>query len=105
MEVSDQLHGPVVLPQGDRAVNTHWVVRWVGTRTGMDDVKKRRSLTLPGLELRCLGRLARCPCYTDYTIPAPKGENIIPNYDTIAFLHLRYTDRTIHRSGRYINHN
>jgi hypothetical protein len=30
-----------------------------GPRTGLDDVKKRKFLTLPGLELRPLGRPAR----------------------------------------------
>jgi hypothetical protein len=31
----------------------------VGPRAGLDDVEKRKSLTLPGLELRPLGREAR----------------------------------------------
>jgi hypothetical protein len=31
----------------------------------VDDLEKRKFLTLPGLELRPLGR------YTDYVIPAP----------------------------------
>jgi hypothetical protein len=31
----------------------------VGPRTGLDDVKSRKFLTLPGLELRPLGRRAR----------------------------------------------
>jgi hypothetical protein len=32
---------------------------WVGPRTGLDDVEKRKFLILPGLELRPLGRPAR----------------------------------------------
>jgi hypothetical protein len=31
----------------------------VGSRTGMDDLKKRKFLNLPGLELRPFGRPAR----------------------------------------------
>jgi hypothetical protein len=31
----------------------------VDLRAGLDDVEKRKFLTLPGLELRLLGRLAR----------------------------------------------
>jgi hypothetical protein len=31
----------------------------VGPRAGVDDVEKRKFLTLPGLELRPIGRLAR----------------------------------------------
>jgi hypothetical protein len=38
---------------------THWTVGWVGPRAGLDDVENRKFLTLPGLELRLLGRPAR----------------------------------------------
>jgi hypothetical protein len=38
---------------------THWIGGWVGPRAGLDDLKKRKFLTLPGLELRPLGRPAR----------------------------------------------
>jgi hypothetical protein len=31
----------------------------VGPRTGLDDVERRKTLSLPGLELRPLGRWAR----------------------------------------------
>jgi hypothetical protein len=48
----------------ERAPGTHWIRGWVGPRAGLDDVKKRKFLTLPGLELRPLCR------YTDYATPA-----------------------------------
>jgi hypothetical protein len=32
---------------------------WVGLRTGLGDIKERKFLTLPELELRPLGRSAR----------------------------------------------
>jgi hypothetical protein len=43
----------------ERAPGTHGIEGWVGPRTGQDDVKKRKFLTLPGLELRFLGRPGR----------------------------------------------
>jgi hypothetical protein len=39
--------------------DTHWIGRWVGPRVGLDDMEKYKFLTLPGLELRPLGRPAR----------------------------------------------
>jgi hypothetical protein len=39
---------------GERAPGSHWIGGWVGPRTGLDDVEKRKFLTLPGLELRPL---------------------------------------------------
>jgi hypothetical protein len=44
---------------GERAHGTHWIGGWVDPRTGLDDVEKRKFLTLLGLELRPLGRPAR----------------------------------------------
>jgi hypothetical protein len=40
--------------QGKKA-GTHWIGGWVNPRAGLDDVEKRKFLTLPGLELRPLG--------------------------------------------------
>jgi hypothetical protein len=44
---------------GERAPDTHWIGGWVDPRVGLDDVEKRKFLTIPGLELRPLGRPAR----------------------------------------------
>jgi hypothetical protein len=41
---------PLINPQGT-ATGTHWVGGWVGPRTGLDDVEKRKFLTLLGHEL------------------------------------------------------
>jgi hypothetical protein len=38
--------------RGERAHGTHWIAGWVEPRTGLDDVEKRKFLTVPGLELR-----------------------------------------------------
>jgi hypothetical protein len=35
----------------ERASSTHWIGGCVGPRTGLDDVEKRKILTLPELEL------------------------------------------------------
>jgi hypothetical protein len=40
----------------ERARSTHWVGGWVGPRSDLDDVERKNSLPLPGLELRPLGR-------------------------------------------------
>jgi hypothetical protein len=42
----------------EKAPGTHWIRGWVGPRYGLDEMEKRKFLTLPGLELRPLGRLA-----------------------------------------------
>jgi hypothetical protein len=42
---------------GERAHGTHWIGGWEDPSTGLDDVQKRKFLTLTGLELRPLG----CP--------------------------------------------
>jgi hypothetical protein len=43
----------------ERAPGTHWIRGWVDLRAGLDNLEKRKFLTLPGLELRPLGRPAR----------------------------------------------
>jgi hypothetical protein len=44
---------------GERAPGTHYIRGWMDPRTGMDNVEKRKFLTLPGIELRPLGRPTR----------------------------------------------
>jgi hypothetical protein len=44
---------------GERTPSTHWIGGWMGPRTGLDDLEKRKFLPTPGLELRPLGRPAR----------------------------------------------
>jgi hypothetical protein len=41
---------------GGRAPGTHWIGSWVDPRAGLDDLEKRKLLTLPGFKLRPLGR-------------------------------------------------
>jgi hypothetical protein len=44
---------------GQRAPGTHWIRGWLDLTAGLDDVEKRKFLTLPCLELRPLARPAR----------------------------------------------
>jgi hypothetical protein len=59
MEVRSQLDVPAALPLEKEPPRTPWTGGWVSPRAGLDDVEKRKFLTLPGLELRSLGRPAR----------------------------------------------
>jgi hypothetical protein len=43
----------------DRAPDTHQIRGLVGPRAGLDDIEKRKFLTLLGLELQLLGLPAR----------------------------------------------
>jgi hypothetical protein len=36
---------------GERASGTHWIGGWRDPKAGLDDMEKRKFLTLPGLEL------------------------------------------------------
>jgi hypothetical protein len=47
------------LTPGEIAPGTHWIGGWVDLRAGLDDLEKRKFLTLPGLKLRPLGCPAR----------------------------------------------
>jgi hypothetical protein len=47
---------PISFTPGERAPGTHWIGGWVDPRARVDDVEKRKFLTLPGLEPRPLGR-------------------------------------------------
>jgi hypothetical protein len=60
--MSGQLHALTSLaPWKDLLPNIHWIGGWVGPRTSMDDVERRKILPMPGLELGHLGRSARKP--------------------------------------------
>jgi hypothetical protein len=67
----------------ETAPGTHWIGSWVGPRTGLDDVEKRKFPTLPGLELRTLGRQLLASRHTNYASPAP---NLTMIYRKIDFV-------------------
>jgi hypothetical protein len=41
---------------GGKSPSIHWIGGWMGSRTDLDDMEKRKFLPLPVLELRLLGR-------------------------------------------------
>jgi hypothetical protein len=45
---------PSHITHRERATGTHWTGGWVGPRARLDDVKNRKFLPSPGLELRPL---------------------------------------------------
>jgi hypothetical protein len=47
------LHPCRFVPE-ERATGTLWIRGWVDPTVGLDDVKKLKFLTLPGLDLRAL---------------------------------------------------
>jgi hypothetical protein len=53
---------------GEKAPGTHWIGGWVDPRADLDGLKKRKFLTLPGLELRPLSRSA---CQSLYRLRYP----------------------------------
>jgi hypothetical protein len=44
---------------GERAPGTHWIGSWIGPRTGLDNVERRKILPLPGLEPQPLDHPSR----------------------------------------------
>jgi hypothetical protein len=44
---------------GERAPGTHWIGGWLDFKASLDDLEKRKFLTLTGLELWTLGRPGR----------------------------------------------
>jgi hypothetical protein len=59
---------PGRLPPGERSFDTNWKGGWVGPRAGLNDVEKRKFLTLPGLELRPLCRPVAIPTALSWNI-------------------------------------
>jgi hypothetical protein len=78
--------GPLYPPPPPGA---HWIGGWVDLRAGLDDLEKGIFLTLPGLELRPLGRPASR--YTDYTIPAPHLQYDSTVFPASLFSHIYYS--------------
>jgi hypothetical protein len=50
---------PCCFTPRERTLGIHWIGGWVCPRAGLDDMEKRKCLTLSGLELRPLSRPAR----------------------------------------------
>jgi hypothetical protein len=86
----------------ERTLGTHWIWGCVDLSAGLNDVKKRKFLTLPGLQRRPLGR------YTNYDIPAPhwisnlqKLKNHTWNKKTFATIVLKTMECVLHDETPY----
>jgi hypothetical protein len=79
LEVSGQLHAPAALPTGERVCGIRWRGGWVGPRAGLDDMEKRKFLTLPGLELWPLSHPARSQLLYQLRYPGLGGGRFIHN--------------------------
>jgi hypothetical protein len=66
--------GPSRFSPGEGAPCTHRVGDWVGPRTGLEDVEKRKFLILPRLELRNLGRPAHSQSLYRLRYPGSSAE-------------------------------
>jgi hypothetical protein len=64
---------------GERAPGTHCIGGWVDPRASLNDVEKRKFLTLSELELRPLGRPARSQSL--YRLSYPGSLFISRNYN------------------------
>jgi hypothetical protein len=64
---------------GEKAPGTHWIGGWVDPRSGLDNVEKRKFLTIQGLELRPLGQPARSQSL--YRLSYPEVYSIKTNYN------------------------
>jgi hypothetical protein len=56
--------------RGKKATGTHWIGGWVDLRAGLDDVEKRKFLTLTGFQIYPSVVQPVVSRYTDYAIPA-----------------------------------
>jgi hypothetical protein len=57
---------------GHLTPGTHWIGGWVDSRAGLDDVEKRKFMTVPGLKLRHLCCPARSHSLYRLRYPAPE---------------------------------
>jgi hypothetical protein len=55
---------------------TYWVGGWMGSRTDMDNVERRKILPIAGLELQPLGRPARSQSL--YRLPVHDNTVLVP---------------------------
>jgi hypothetical protein len=62
---------PFCFTPGERATGTNWIGGWVDPRAGLDDMGKRKFITLPELELRPLGRPVRSQSLYRLRYPGP----------------------------------
>jgi hypothetical protein len=60
----------------------HWIAGWVDPRDGLEDMEKRKFFALSGLELRSLGRPARCQSLYRLSYPGTYSDYMASNVDS-----------------------
>jgi hypothetical protein len=65
---------------GERAPDIHWIGGWMDPRAGLYDMEKWKFLTLPGLELRCLGRPASSQSLYRVRYPGSHSSFVVMEY-------------------------
>jgi hypothetical protein len=70
MEVSGQLHAHAAFPPEETAPGLHWLWGWVGFRSGLDDVEKRKILHCRDSNSDPSAAQPVASRYTDCAIPA-----------------------------------
>jgi hypothetical protein len=71
--VNGQLHALAALPPGEGAPGTQWIGGWMDLTVGLNFMEKRKLLTLPGLEIRPLGRPTRSQSLYRLSYPGSPG--------------------------------
>jgi hypothetical protein len=79
LEVNGQLHAPTALLPGKSSPVTHWMRGWVDPRFDLEDVEKRKFLTLPGLDPSVVQPVPSQ--YADYAMNVPRIIFRIPMED------------------------
>jgi hypothetical protein len=69
LEIGGQLHTLAALPPGKQPPSTHWIGRWVGPRTGLDNLKKRKFCPYQDLNSNSSAIQPVTTHYTNCTIP------------------------------------
>jgi hypothetical protein len=57
---------------------THWIGGWVDPRASLEGLEKRKFFTLPGIELRTIGRTARSQSLCRLRYPGSSCTNAKP---------------------------
>jgi hypothetical protein len=81
----------------------HSIGGWVDHRASLDDVEKRKFLTLPGLELRPLGRPARSPSLYRLSYPGSSFTHLIySEFSSVQFTNLHLISLTPTSTPSYL---
>jgi hypothetical protein len=76
----------------ERTAGTHWIGGQEGPRAGLDNVEKGKYLTVPGLELRPLGRPVRSQSLYRPSYPgSPLNKVNIVQFEVLAAVAVKLT--------------